>query len=321
MNELSRKFQPDLASHPGAAVEVMAGEELTRCRRWSRAFAAGRKDSRYYEIVSRGIRQGFDYRYFALRDSAGEVRAVAPFFVLDQDLCAAMIGARPALAALRQLWPRFLTARTLMVGCAAGEGHLDGDDEMAHDVQVRLLRDWIPFNAERLGAPLVVFKEFPAKYRGVLGCLSEDGYTRVPSYPMTRLDIDYPSFDAYMAVALSRKTRRDLRLKFRAAAAAAPITMTVTSDITARIAEVYPLYSQVFARAKWRFEKLTPQFFCSSGRRCPTRCATSCGRRTVAPSPSACAWSRARTSLPSISGSTTAAPSTSTSTITLSATW
>jgi hypothetical protein len=270
MNELSRKFQPDLASHPGAAVEVMTGEEIARCRRWPRALAAGRKDSRYYEIVSRGIRQGFDYRYFALRDSAGEVRAVAPFFVLDQDLCAAMVGARPALAALRQLWPRFMTARTLMVGCAAGEGHLDGDDEMAHDIQVRLLRDWIPFHAERLGAPLVVFKEFPAKYRDVLGVLLDDGYTRVPSYPMTRLDIDYPSFEAYMADALSRKTRRDLRLKFRTAAAA-PITLAVTSDISERIAEVYPLYSQVFARAKWRFEKLTPQFFCELGQKMPDK--------------------------------------------------
>jgi hypothetical protein len=120
MNELLRKFQPDLASQRGAAVEVMTGEEFRRCRRWPRAFAAERKDSRYYEIVSRAIRQGFDYRYFALRDGAGEVRAVAPFFVLDQDLCAGVTGARPALATLRQLWPRFLTARTLMVGCAAG---------------------------------------------------------------------------------------------------------------------------------------------------------------------------------------------------------
>jgi hypothetical protein len=196
MNELSRNFQPDLASPRGAAVEVMTGEELARCRRWPRAFAAERKDHRYYEIVSRSIRQGFDYRYFALRDVAGEVRAVAPFFVLDQDLCAGVAGAQPALAALRQLWPRFLTARTLMVGCAAGEGHLDDDDEMPHAVQVGLLRDWIPFHAQRLGAHLVVFKEFPAKYRGVLGCLLDAGYTRVPSYPMTRLDIDYPTFEA-----------------------------------------------------------------------------------------------------------------------------
>jgi predicted N-acyltransferase len=271
MNELPRKFQPDLASQRGAAVEVMTREEIARCRRWSRAFAGERKDHRYYEIVSRGIRHGFDYRYFALRDAAGEVRAVAPFFVLDQDLCAAVTGARPALAALRRFWPRFLTARTLMVGCAAGEGHLDGSDEMAHAVQVRLLRDWVPFHAERLGAQLIVFKEFPARYRGVLACLLDAGYTRVPSFPMTRLDIDYPSFEAYMADALSRKTRRDLRLKFRAAATAAPIALAVTSDITQRIGELYPLYSQVFARSKWRFEQLTPQFLCELGRRMPDK--------------------------------------------------
>ena len=247
----------------------MTGAQIAQCRRWSRAFAGERKDHRYYEIVARGIRQGFDYRYFALRDAAGEVRAVAPFFVLDQDLCAAVTGARPALAALRQVWPRFLTARTLMVGCAAGEGHLDGDDEMPHEVQVRLLRDWIPLHAERLGAPLVVFKEFPAKYRGVLAPLLDDGYTRVPSYPMTRLDIDYPSFEAYMADALSGKTRRDLRRKFRAAAAAAPISLTVTTDISSLIDEVYPLYSQVFERSKLRFEKLTPEYFCELGQRMP----------------------------------------------------
>jgi Acetyltransferase (GNAT) domain len=206
-----------------------------------------------------------------LRDVTGEVRAVAPFFLLDQDLCAAVIGAQPALAALRQLWPRFLTARTLMVGCAAGEGHLDGDDEMPHEEQVRLLRDWIPFHAERLGAQLVVFKEFPSRYRAVLACLTRDGYTRVPSYPMTQLDIDYPSFEAYMVDALSRKTRRDLRLKFRAAAAAAPITLEVTSDITARIDALYPLYLQVFARSTWRFEKLTPDFFCALGQQIPDK--------------------------------------------------
>ena len=283
MNELSRNFQPDFQPHLAArhgggviahgsgAVEVMTGAEIARCRRWPRAFAGERKDHRYYDAVEAGIRQGFDYRYFALRDAAGVVRAVAPFFVLDQDICAAVSGAQPVLAALRQNWPQFLTARTLMVGCAAGEGHLDGDDEMPHEAQVRLLRDAIPGHAARLGAPLVVFKEFPAKYRGVLACLVDAGYTRMPSCPMTRLDIDYPSFEAYMADALSRKTRRDLRLKFRAAAAASPITLTVTTDITERIAELHPLYSQVFARSKRRFEKLTPEYFCALGQGMPDR--------------------------------------------------
>ena len=88
---------------------------------------------------------------------------------------------------------------------------------------------------------------------------------------MTQLNIDYPSFEEYMARALSRKTRQDLRLKFRAAAAAPPITLTVVHDITPDIDEVYPLYLQVFERSKLRFEKLTREFLCELGRRMPDK--------------------------------------------------
>jgi hypothetical protein len=272
MNELPRNFQPDAMAIDPARVDVLTAAEVARCRRWARAFAAERKDHRFYEIVEETMRQGFDYRYFALRDAGGEVRAVAPFFVLDQDLCAGMgAGARDTVAAVRLLWPRFMTARTLMVGCVAGEGHLDGADEMPHQTQARLLAKAISGHAEKLQARLIVFKEFPARYRGALACFIDAGYTRVPSYPMTRLDIDYPSFEAYMAGALSRKTRQDLRVKFRAAAAAAPIELTVVRDIAPVIDDVYPLYLQVFERSKLRFEKLTREFLCELGRRMPDK--------------------------------------------------
>jgi hypothetical protein len=272
MNELPRNFQPGIDSMDPARVDVLTGAEVAGCPRWPRAFAHQRKDRRYYEIVEETIRQGFDYRYFAMRDADGEVRAVAPFFVLDQDLCAGMsAGVQNIIAGLRRLWPRFMTARTLMIGCAAGEGHLDSADEVPHDVQAQLLVKSIPAHAATLKARLIVFKEFPAKYRGVLACFIGAGYTRVPSYPMTQLNIDYPSFDEYMARALSRKTRQDLRVKFRAAAAAPPIALTVVRDIAPLIDDVYPLYLQVFERSKLRFEKLTREFLCELSRRMPDK--------------------------------------------------
>jgi hypothetical protein len=282
MNELPLNFQPDVDAagmvrgQPvrigPARVDVLTGSEVGACRRWPHAFAHARKDHRYYEIVEATLRQGFDYRYFALRDADGEVRAVAPFFVLDQDLCAGMgAGVQNFIAALRRPWPGFMTARTLMIGCAAGEGHLDDADEMPHDVQAKLLAGALHALARKLGARLIVLKEFPATYRAVLACFTAAGYTRVPSYPMTLLNIDYPSFDAYMARALSRKTRQDLRVKFRAAAAAPPIDLTVVHDIAPVIDDVYPLYLQVFERSKLRFEKLTREFFCELGRRMPDK--------------------------------------------------
>jgi hypothetical protein len=100
MNELSRNFQPDLAARRGgaviaprgAAVDVMTGAEIARCRRWSHAFAGERKDRRYYDVVEAGIRQGFDYRYFALRDAAGEVAR------LRRSSCSTRISAPPCSA-------------------------------------------------------------------------------------------------------------------------------------------------------------------------------------------------------------------------------
>jgi hypothetical protein len=48
-----------------------------------------------------------------------------------------------------------MTARTLMIGCAAGESHLHGADEVRRDLQAQLLVKAIPAHAARLGARLV----------------------------------------------------------------------------------------------------------------------------------------------------------------------
>src|SRR6516162_5689236 len=97
MNEVSRHIaagaapaDPAVSSVSDGSLRVIARHELSRCRRWPRAFARLRKDHRYYEIVEDTIRQGFDYRYFTIADGAGEVRAVQPFFICDQDLLAGL---------------------------------------------------------------------------------------------------------------------------------------------------------------------------------------------------------------------------------------
>src|SRR5262245_31989747 len=122
------------------SVETIQRNDLVCCRHWSHAFENERKDNRYYEIVEDTILQGFEYRYFAIKDANGEVCAVQPFFILDQDLLA---GAIPRIGGLikfiRSMWPRFMRLRMLMVGCAAGEGHLDRANAMSLQRQSQLL--------------------------------------------------------------------------------------------------------------------------------------------------------------------------------------
>jgi hypothetical protein len=255
---------------PGS-VEIVLRAELAECSYWPTAFLGKRKDHRYYELVEDTIRQEFEYRYFKLRDEHGAVCAVQPFFILDQDLVA---GLSPRIGILinsiRRAWPRFLKMRTLMVGCTAGEGHLDGNPLLLSS-NARLLASGIVAHARSLRTPLIVLKEFPAKYREPLKCFKDHGFSRVPSLPMTRLNIDYSSFDEYMDSALNSATRRKLRKKFKAATQGPPIDMRVVNDITSIIDEVYPLYLQVYERSKLHFEKLTKEFFCGLGSRMPDK--------------------------------------------------
>jgi hypothetical protein len=265
-------FPKAATSGVSGSVETIRRGELACCRHWSHAFEHERKDYRYYEIVEDTIVQGFDYRYFAVKDLNGEVCAVQPFFILDQDL---LVGATPRIGrlikAIRNIWPRFMRLRVLMVGCAAGEGHLDNADAMPPDCQSQLLASAIVPEASKLKVSLIVLKEFPARYRSTLQCFLRCGFARVPSLPMTKLNIDYASFADYMNKALNSATRTKLRRKFRAAAQTAPIEMCVVQDITPAVGEIYPLYLQVYERSKLHFEKLSKEYFCKLGRVMPDK--------------------------------------------------
>lgn len=252
---------------PEGGVTVASRDDIEHCPYWRRAFAGARKDHRYYELVEDTICPEFEYRYFVIRDGAGEVRAVQPFFITGQDLLAGAPGRVAELASeLRRFWPGFMRVRTLMVGCAAGEGHLDPLAEGERFEPMRLLAHEINRHARSLGARLVVLKEFPARYRARLACFAEHGFVRVPSLPMTQLNIAYGSFDEYMAKALNSDARRKLRKKLDASAGV-PIELTVRQDLAPIIDEVYPLYLQVYERSKLRFEKLSKAYLIELGRR------------------------------------------------------
>jgi peptidoglycan biosynthesis/recognition FemAB-like protein len=273
MNQVARFFPapvsaPRAIALPARSVEVVSRLEAMRCRHWESAFGAEAKDRRYYELVEDTIHDDFDFRYFAIRDWAGEVCGVQPFFILDLDL---LIGTAPRIGRLtgfiRRLWPRFMHARALMVGCAAGEGHLDGEDEVARGFNARSLASAIVQEARDLKVGLIVLKEFPAKYRQVLECFRDDGFSRIPSLPNVRLNIDYSSFEEYMIRALSGGARRKLRKKLKATEQGPPIELSIVSDITPIVDDLYPLYLQVFDRSKQHFEKLTKSYFCCLGQR------------------------------------------------------
>jgi Peptidogalycan biosysnthesis/recognition len=253
------------------SVDVISGHQLQHCRHWKYAFASQHKDHRYYEIVADTLHPEFKYLYFAVRDAQGQIQAVQPFFILDQDILA---GARPHighfLELVRRQCPRFLLMRTMMVGCVAGEAHIDDGNAATRVEYAQLLAGAIAQHARTLGVGLIVLKEFPDSYRHVLSCFVRGGFTRVPSMPLTVLNIQYSSFDEYMQKALNSATRSKLRRKFKATLGV-PIALSVSNDVRPIVDEVYPLYLQVYDRSKLHFEKLTKEYFCQLGKSMPDR--------------------------------------------------
>ncbi|MBI3435496.1 MAG: GNAT family N-acetyltransferase [Proteobacteria bacterium] len=255
----------------GGSVNVVSRADLGTCEKWESVLAAECKDRRYYEIVEDTLHSEIVHRYIRVIDRMGTARAVQPYFILDRNLIEG-VGAtiKSAVGVVRRLWPRFMYMRTLVLGCMAGEGRLDGD-LFSQDFAAPQLAHVLVEQARAHHAGLIVLKEFSAQYRRALDCLRQQGFIRLPSLPMTDLNIEYSSFSDYMETALSRATRKNLRRKFKAAERAAPIELTVVNDLSANVEDVYPLYLQVYDRSNFHFEKLTPAFLCELGRRMPDK--------------------------------------------------
>jgi len=240
---------------------------------WVECFEGKALDHRYYEIVCESLEHQFRHYYLLLKDGEGRTRAVQPCLVLSQDLVTGTPAAvRKPIEWVRKYIPGFLKLRMLMVGCSAGEGDLARDTE-SKGVRwtVEALRHSLRPIARKLKAMLIVFKDFPKVYRSELDALKSSGFTRVPSMPATRLDLDFDDFEAYLAKRVSYSMRKNLRRKFKKSERGLPIEWEVVTDISPFVEEIYPLYLQTLARSQLRFEELSKIYFHELARRMPDR--------------------------------------------------
>lgn len=257
-------------SIPNGTARLVSRSELKNIPAWLESFRAQCKDHRYYEIIDRTLEDPFEHHYLVLEDESGNARAIQPLFFLQQNLVEGVPALRPVVDLVRRKFPRFLTMRTMMVGCAAGEGHLAASTPEDQRWVADALRAILHKIARAHKASLIVLKDFPSRYRDALVNLSANGYARVPSMPLTIRSLPYANFEEFLG-SLGRITRKGLRRKFRKAESAPKIEMEVVTDITPLIDEAYPLYLAVHERSPLKFETLTKDYFCSLSREMPER--------------------------------------------------
>lgn len=264
-------MQPCIIPLSDGTARVLSRAELEHIEAWKTTFNDKCKDHRFYEIMAQTLEADFQYQYLVLEDSAGRVRAIQPFFFVRQNVFEGVSGRlRRIIDKVQRRFPRFLTMRLLMVGCAAGESHLGVCLPEDETWMTARLHESLKTYARRNSASLVVLKDFSAKYRHALSGFSSNGYVRIPSMPMTRLRLDYSDFEEYLK-SLGKATRKNLRRKFRKTESAAPISLEVVPDVTPYVDEVYPLYLQVHERSPQKFERLTRDYFCRLGKEMPER--------------------------------------------------
>jgi predicted N-acyltransferase len=266
-------MQPDVnIEFPQGVLKILTRFELQNCEAWKRSLENPCHDYRYYEIVDDTLLQNeFEHQYLLVEDSSGRARAIQPVFFVRQNLVEGVPGTiRSIVEAIRKMFPRFLTLRVLMVGCAAGTGDLGACEKKDEGWVAQTLAASLRRYARRSKASLIVLKDFPASYRLVLERFLRNDYARIPSMPMTRLSLPYKNWDEYFQT-LSKATRKDLRRKFRKAERAPQLEMQIVTDIAPVIDEIYPLYLAVHERAPLKFETLTKQYFLAIAERMPDR--------------------------------------------------
>jgi hypothetical protein len=237
---------------------------------WAAGLAHQANDHRYYELTHASLGHQFEHYYLLLQDHTGTTRAIQPFLMVKQDLVTGMPKAfRRGMIKVRQKFPAALVMRMLMVGCSAGEGHLVRDTSTGSvEWTAQALSEALHPVARGFGAAMIVMKDFPKAYRKTLRPMKKAGYARVPSMPGSRMDLNFKTFDEYLTTKLSHKTRKNLRSKYRkAAATGAPVTMEVVANVEPHIDELFPLYQQVLERSQYKFEELTKAYFVEISRR------------------------------------------------------
>ena len=107
----------------------------------------------------------------------------------------------------------------------------------------------------------VLFEYSSAAAHSFEPALERAGYVRGASLPGTQLEVEWPSFEAYVG-AMRKFYRRAVKDDM---AAGAELEIKIESDFSALAVEAHALYENVLAKASNVLERLTPEFFAAIG--------------------------------------------------------
>jgi hypothetical protein len=232
---------------------------------WQACFGPPREGLFWFHSLERaGLEDQFTFFYGELlRD--GVPCGIVPAFVFNVPM---HLVAPPALAKVLDViavgpFKGLAFQRTFFIGSVAAEegaiGLLAGIELC--DV-VTLIHDAAMAQADRLGAPMRVWKDFETAEFSVLQALeSTRGTFAMPSFPGMRAPLLPGGYAAFLATQKSSR-RHQVKKKLRRGFEAAPlITHHVQRPSDDELTELFALFWQTYEKGETKFEKLNLAWF------------------------------------------------------------
>lgn len=181
--------------------------------------AAVTRTHTYLAAVEDAAIAGCRHFYLLVRDASGALVAHACVYQLDTDFAQLMPALVRRLARrVRRRWPGFLAARVTECGSPLVAGSsLSVADSCPRSAAMAAIETAMRGIAGRTGSTLLVLRDFEATACAEFDFLRARGYKRVCNLPLARIDVRWPSYDAYLA-AMRGRYRKDLRRRLRRAA-------------------------------------------------------------------------------------------------------
>ena len=229
---------------------------------WDSVFGDIPESYPFYKALGNSELRGFVFYYLVIY-CGDEILLIAPLFSADFNLDIAVEGLLSRfIKPIRKFFPRLFVFKTLFCGSPFGENGILGikDDLQDKDRLILLLARQIRDLASQIGAPLIIFKDFPQGTTGPLDVLLRQGFSKVKSFPAVLVDLDFKSFEDY-SKSLGSSTRKNLRKKLKTAYTSGNIEVRIAEDAGGQIEQIIKLYENTYHNGSTRFERLTKKFF------------------------------------------------------------
>ncbi|MBF0331584.1 MAG: GNAT family N-acetyltransferase [Candidatus Omnitrophica bacterium] len=226
---------------------------------WGSIFPDVPEGYEFYKVVEAAFLDEYTFYYVTIF-RGDQIVCLVPAFVTTFALDTTVKGPLKSFTgSLRRRFPRLLDVKILIAGSPLSGGKLGVADQDQPDI-ARTLDEAISSLAQRENINLVAFKDFHQTQTLFLDCLLKHRFHRIRSFPSVNLDINFTSFDDYLA-GLSKPTRKGLKKKFRDIDAQPLLKNEVQDSLGELLGDAYQLYLNTLQKSEIQFEVLPKSFF------------------------------------------------------------